>query len=41
VGPQEEEESDPFDEEKLESTFSGFFPPQEGQVKCSPPSLIF
>jgi len=28
VGPQEEDESAPFEEEKLERIFSGFFSPQ-------------
>jgi len=28
VGLQEGDDSDPFDEEKLERIFSGFFPPQ-------------
>jgi len=41
VGAQEEDESDAFDEEKLESIFSGFFSPQWGHVKESPLSLTF
>jgi hypothetical protein len=36
AGPQEED-SDPFEEEKLERTLSGF-PPQQGHFKNSPPS---
>jgi hypothetical protein len=41
VEPQEEDDSDPFEEEKPERIFSGFFAPQAGQVKFSPPSLTF
>jgi hypothetical protein len=39
--PQEEDDSDPLEEEKLERIFSGFFAPQAGQVKDSAPSLTF
>ena len=39
--PQEEDDSDPFEEEKPERIFSGFFAPQAGQVKDSPSSLTF
>jgi hypothetical protein len=40
-GPQEEDDSDPLEDEKPERIFSGFSAPQAGQVKNSPPSLIF
>jgi hypothetical protein len=39
--PQEDEDSDPLEEEKPERIFPGFFAPQAGHVKDSPPSLTF
>jgi hypothetical protein len=41
VGPQEEDEASPFEEENPEIIFSGFFSPQKGQTSFSPPSLTF
>ncbi len=41
VGPQEEVDASPFEEENPDIIFSGFFSPQKGQTSFSPPSLTF
>jgi hypothetical protein len=38
--PHEEGDASPFEEEKPEIIFSGFFSPQKGQASLSPPSPI-
>jgi len=41
VGPQEEGDASPFEEENPEIIFSGFFSPQKGHTSFSPPWLTF
>jgi len=41
VGPQEEDDASPFEEENPEIIFSGFFSPQKGHRSFFPPSLTF
>jgi hypothetical protein len=39
--PQAEVDSEPFEEEKHETNFSGFFSPQQGHPSASFPSFSF
>jgi hypothetical protein len=41
VGPQEEDDASPFEEENPDIIFSGFFSPQKGHTIFSPPSFTF